>query len=177
MYHCTAQSLAFIFEIFTPALSISAPTNSKRSEVLYGYYEIRMPVMIDAVTMPVIMTGQVQPWGGDVLIYSLSTQPILLPTSLSRSLSLSPSFFWSLCLSGRVVFRIPDWLHHLLMAGRILLKNTLETYTDYYLQYKLDQVVQENRLVSLITLLRGTGSDTETQTDRAKFYEFYGLPL
>ncbi|XP_024909789.1 sorting nexin-14 isoform X5 [Cynoglossus semilaevis] len=55
---------------------------------------------------------------------------------------------------GRVVFRIPDWLHHLLMAGRILLKNTLETYTDYYLQYKLDQVVQENRLVSLITLLR-----------------------
>nr|XP_043904179.1 sorting nexin-14-like isoform X6 [Solea senegalensis] len=57
---------------------------------------------------------------------------------------------------GRVVFHIPDWLHHLLMAGRILFKNTLETYTDYYLQYKLDQVVQEHRLVSLITLLRDT---------------------
>ncbi|XP_041668706.1 sorting nexin-14-like isoform X4 [Cheilinus undulatus] len=55
---------------------------------------------------------------------------------------------------GRVVFHIPDWLHHLLMTGRILFKNTLEAYTDYYLQYKLNQVVQEHRLVSLITLLR-----------------------
>lgn len=41
------------------------------------------------------------------------------------------------------------------MTGRILFKNTLEAYTDYYLQYKLNQVVQEHRLVSLITLLRG----------------------
>uniref|UniRef100_A0A3Q2G3B1 Sorting nexin 14 n=1 Tax=Cyprinodon variegatus TaxID=28743 RepID=A0A3Q2G3B1_CYPVA len=55
---------------------------------------------------------------------------------------------------GRVVFHIPDWLHHLLMGGRILFKNTLEAYTDYYLQFKLNQVVQEHRLVSLITLLR-----------------------
>ncbi|KAM8914134.1 sorting nexin-14-like isoform 5-T5 [Spinachia spinachia] len=57
---------------------------------------------------------------------------------------------------GRVVFHLPDWLHHLLMAGRILLKNTLEAYTDFYLQNKLNQVVQEHRLVSLITLLRDT---------------------
>uniref|UniRef100_A0A3P9HQP3 Sorting nexin-14 n=1 Tax=Oryzias latipes TaxID=8090 RepID=A0A3P9HQP3_ORYLA len=57
---------------------------------------------------------------------------------------------------GRVVFHIPDWLHHLLMGGRILFKNTLEAYTDHYLQYKLNQVVQEHRLVSLITLLRDT---------------------
>ncbi|XP_066523943.1 sorting nexin-14-like isoform X3 [Hoplias malabaricus] len=55
---------------------------------------------------------------------------------------------------GRVVFHIPDWLHHLLMGGRILFKNTLEAYTDYYLQKKLDQVFQEHRVVSLITLLR-----------------------
>uniref|UniRef100_A0A4W5PTS6 Sorting nexin-14 n=1 Tax=Hucho hucho TaxID=62062 RepID=A0A4W5PTS6_9TELE len=55
---------------------------------------------------------------------------------------------------GRVVFRIPDWLHHLLMGGRILLKNTLEAYTDHYLQHKLDKVFQEHRLISLITLLR-----------------------
>ncbi|XP_048830948.1 sorting nexin-14-like isoform X1 [Brienomyrus brachyistius] len=55
---------------------------------------------------------------------------------------------------GRVVFHIPDWLHHLLMGGRILFKNTLEAYTDYYLQYKLNQVFQEHRVVSLITLLR-----------------------
>ncbi|KAJ8361885.1 hypothetical protein AAFF_G00414210 [Aldrovandia affinis] len=55
---------------------------------------------------------------------------------------------------GRVVFHIPDWLHHLLMGGRILLKNTLEAYTDHYLQHKLDQLLQEHRVVSLITLLR-----------------------
>ncbi|XP_056422000.1 sorting nexin-14 isoform X4 [Hyla sarda] len=55
---------------------------------------------------------------------------------------------------GRVVFHISDWLHHLLMGGRILLKNTLETYTDHYLQCKLEQLSQEHRLVSLITLLR-----------------------
>uniref|UniRef100_A0A4W4F3X1 Sorting nexin 14 n=1 Tax=Electrophorus electricus TaxID=8005 RepID=A0A4W4F3X1_ELEEL len=55
---------------------------------------------------------------------------------------------------GRVVFHMPDWLHHLLMSGRILFKNTLEAYADYYLQNKLDQVFQEHRVVSLITLLR-----------------------
>ncbi|KAM3676128.1 sorting nexin-14 isoform 3-T3 [Ammospiza maritima maritima] len=55
---------------------------------------------------------------------------------------------------GRVVFRIPDWLHHLLMGGRILFKNTLELYTDYYLHNKLEQLFEEHRLVSLITLLR-----------------------
>ncbi|XP_034531775.1 sorting nexin-14 isoform X2 [Notolabrus celidotus] len=55
---------------------------------------------------------------------------------------------------ARAIFHIPDWLHHLLMTGRILLKNTLEAYIDYYLRYKLHQVVQEHRLVSLITLLR-----------------------
>lgn len=58
-------------------------------------------------------------------------------------------------LAGRVVFHIPDWLHHLLMGGRILFKNTLEAYTDCYLQNKLDQLFQEHRVVSLITLLRG----------------------
>lgn len=60
---------------------------------------------------------------------------------------------WS--FSGQVVFQVPDWLHHLLMGTRILFKNTLEMYTDYYLHCKLEQLFQEHRLVSLITLLRG----------------------
>ncbi|XP_015425793.1 PREDICTED: sorting nexin-14 isoform X5 [Myotis davidii] len=55
---------------------------------------------------------------------------------------------------GRVVFQVPDWLHHLLMGTRILFKNTLEMYTDYYIHCKLQQLFQEHRLVSLITLLR-----------------------
>ena len=58
--------------------------------------------------------------------------------------------------SGRVVFHIPDWLHHLLMGGRILVKNTLEAYVDHWLGGRLARVVQEQPLVSLITLLRGT---------------------
>ncbi|KAG8516101.1 Sorting nexin-14, partial [Galemys pyrenaicus] len=55
---------------------------------------------------------------------------------------------------GRVVFQVPDWLHHLLMGARILFKNTLEMYTEYNHQRKLEQLFQEHRLVSLITLLR-----------------------
>ncbi|XP_028296308.1 sorting nexin-14 isoform X2 [Gouania willdenowi] len=55
---------------------------------------------------------------------------------------------------GRTVFHIPDWLHHVLAAGRILFKNTFDAYMDQYLQSKLDQVLQEHRLVSLITQLR-----------------------
>ncbi|XP_051500784.1 sorting nexin-14 isoform X2 [Myxocyprinus asiaticus] len=55
---------------------------------------------------------------------------------------------------GRVVFHMPDWLHHILSGGRILLKRTLEAYVGHYFQCKLDQIMQEHRLVSLITLLR-----------------------
>ncbi|KAL4624026.1 sorting nexin-14-like isoform X1 [Arapaima gigas] len=73
---------------------------------------------------------------------------------------------------SRVVFHIPDWLHHLLMGGRILFKNTLEAYADHYLQYKLDKVFQEHRVVSLITLLRDSvfceSSEPQSFEDRQK---------
>uniref|UniRef100_A0A8C1YUV7 Sorting nexin 14 n=1 Tax=Cyprinus carpio TaxID=7962 RepID=A0A8C1YUV7_CYPCA len=55
---------------------------------------------------------------------------------------------------GRVVFHMPDWLHHFLSGARILLKRTLEAYVGHYFQFKLEQIMQEHRLVSLITLLR-----------------------
>uniref|UniRef100_A0AAY5EP66 PX domain-containing protein n=1 Tax=Electrophorus electricus TaxID=8005 RepID=A0AAY5EP66_ELEEL len=55
---------------------------------------------------------------------------------------------------GRVVFRIPDWVHHMMCGGRILFKRTLEAYMEHYLQSKLDKILQEHRLISLITLLR-----------------------
>ncbi|XP_028252620.1 sorting nexin-14-like isoform X2 [Parambassis ranga] len=55
---------------------------------------------------------------------------------------------------GRVVFRVPDWLHHVLAAGRILFKSTFEAYMDQYMQSKLEQILQEHRTVSLITQLR-----------------------
>uniref|UniRef100_A0A8D3CXD3 Sorting nexin 14 n=1 Tax=Scophthalmus maximus TaxID=52904 RepID=A0A8D3CXD3_SCOMX len=55
---------------------------------------------------------------------------------------------------GRVVFHMPDWLHHFLAAGRILLKNTFEALMDQYTQRKLEQILQEHRMVSLVTQLR-----------------------
>lgn len=53
------------------------------------------------------------------------------------------------------MFRVPVWLHHLLAAGRILVKNTFEAYMQQHMRSKLEQVLQEHRLVSLITQLRG----------------------
>lgn len=59
------------------------------------------------------------------------------------------------CFTGRVVFHMSDWLHHCLAAGRILFKNTFEAYMDQYMQSKLEQILQEHHMVSLITQLRG----------------------
>ncbi|XP_040919676.1 sorting nexin-14-like isoform X3 [Toxotes jaculatrix] len=55
---------------------------------------------------------------------------------------------------GRVAFHMPGWLHHMLAAGRILFKNTFEAYMHHYMQSKLEQILQEHRMVSLITQLR-----------------------
>lgn len=55
---------------------------------------------------------------------------------------------------GRTVFGTADWLNHALAAGRILFKNTFEAYMDQYLQSKLEQILQEHNVVSLITQLR-----------------------
>ncbi|XP_026164058.1 sorting nexin-14-like isoform X3 [Mastacembelus armatus] len=55
---------------------------------------------------------------------------------------------------GRLVFHMPDLLHHTLCALRILFKNTFEAYMDRYMQSKLEHILQEHRLVSLITQLR-----------------------
>ncbi|XP_070781512.1 sorting nexin-14-like isoform X3 [Enoplosus armatus] len=55
---------------------------------------------------------------------------------------------------GRAVFHMSDWLHHVLAAGRILFKNTFEAYMDQYMQSKLEQILQEHHMVSLITQLR-----------------------
>uniref|UniRef100_H3CAW1 Sorting nexin 14 n=1 Tax=Tetraodon nigroviridis TaxID=99883 RepID=H3CAW1_TETNG len=60
----------------------------------------------------------------------------------------------SMMFMARTVFRVPAWLHHVLAAGRILLKNTLEAYMQQHMRSKLEQVLQEHRLVSLITQLR-----------------------
>ncbi|XP_049612143.1 sorting nexin-14 [Syngnathus scovelli] len=55
---------------------------------------------------------------------------------------------------GRLVFRMPRWLDHLLSASRMVLKNTLEAYAEQRIRGKMDAILQEHRLVSLITQLR-----------------------
>lgn len=50
---------------------------------------------------------------------------------------------------------MPRWLDGLLSATRILLKNTLEAYVERRVRAKVDAILQEHRLVSLITQLRG----------------------
>ncbi|KAG7220187.1 hypothetical protein INR49_018408, partial [Caranx melampygus] len=71
---------------------------------------------------------------------------------------------------GRVVFHMPDWLHHFLAAGRILFKNTFDAYMDRYMQSKLQQILQEHRMVSLITQLRDAvfceNSEERTSEDK-----------
>ncbi|KAM6915488.1 sorting nexin-14-like [Xenentodon cancila] len=71
---------------------------------------------------------------------------------------------------GRMVFHVPDWLHHVLAAGRILFKNTFEAYMDQYMQSKLEQILQEHRMVSLITQLRDAvfceNTDERTAEDK-----------
>lgn len=55
---------------------------------------------------------------------------------------------------GRVVFRASHALHHVLSALRIVLKNSFDAYMDQLMQNKLEHILQEHRLVSLITQLR-----------------------
>ncbi|CAL8312697.1 unnamed protein product [Boreogadus saida] len=73
---------------------------------------------------------------------------------------------------GRQVFRMPDWLHHVLSAGRILFKRSFEAYVDQYLQRRVDTLLQEHRLVSLITQLRDAvfceGSEERSPEERQR---------
>ncbi|KAK7506646.1 hypothetical protein BaRGS_00002121, partial [Batillaria attramentaria] len=63
-------------------------------------------------------------------------------------------FFDSLIYLAREVYRVPEWVHHTLVTLRMLLKNTVEGYLESYLEYKVAQVTQEHRVVSLVHLLR-----------------------
>lgn len=54
---------------------------------------------------------------------------------------------------ARFVYAVPDWCHHLLLTARMFVKVTLESYLDWYIGNKIEQVTQEHRLVGLIKLL------------------------
>ncbi|CAL1530450.1 unnamed protein product [Lymnaea stagnalis] len=75
----------------------------------------------------------------------------------------------------REVFKAPRWFQQLTLSARILLKETVENYLDYHIDYKLAQVTQEHRLVSLIHLLRDIlffdEDPPRTDEDKRKRYE------
>ncbi|XP_041362664.1 sorting nexin-14-like isoform X2 [Gigantopelta aegis] len=62
--------------------------------------------------------------------------------------------FDSLVYVARYVYKIPDWFHHILMTVKMIAKMTVESYLEWYLSLRLQQVTQEHRLVALIQLLR-----------------------
>ncbi|KAI4793100.1 hypothetical protein KUCAC02_032933 [Chaenocephalus aceratus] len=72
---------------------------------------------------------------------------------------------------GRTVFGTADWLNHALAAGRILFKNTFEAYMDQYLQSKLEQILQEHNVVSLITQLSEELKPEEKRSRAKKTFE------
>ncbi|KAK6170027.1 hypothetical protein SNE40_018516 [Patella caerulea] len=62
--------------------------------------------------------------------------------------------FDSLVYIASLVYNVPKWFYSLLMTLRILFKETLESFINWYINYKVSQVTQEHRLVSIIHLLR-----------------------
>ncbi|XP_064595473.1 sorting nexin-14-like isoform X2 [Liolophura sinensis] len=55
---------------------------------------------------------------------------------------------------ARYLYSVPEWFHHCLITARIVFKNTLESYVDWYIGSRVDQVTQEHRLIQFIHLLR-----------------------
>ncbi|KAL3842670.1 hypothetical protein ACJMK2_020660 [Sinanodonta woodiana] len=55
---------------------------------------------------------------------------------------------------ARYVYQVSNRVHHVLLSGRMLFKQTLESYLDWYIDKKVEQVTQEHRLVGLINLLQ-----------------------
>lgn len=54
---------------------------------------------------------------------------------------------------ARSVFEVSAGMHHLLFLAKKLIQNTLETFLDYYLSYKMDLVASEVEMEKLIKLL------------------------
>ncbi|XP_068199102.1 sorting nexin-14-like isoform X2 [Antennarius striatus] len=92
------------------------------------------------------------------------------PRGGSESAVAVDGWYDSMMFVGRTVFHVPNWLHHVLGAGRILFKNTFEAYMDQNLQTRLENLLQEHRLLSLITQFRDAvfceGGEERSASDR-----------
>ena len=61
------------------------------------------------------------------------------------------------------IFAAPQWCMQSLLMVRLLIRNTVDTYLDWYLGTKLDQLANEHRVVRIIHLLQGTCHSRSTQ--------------
>ena len=72
-------------------------------------------------------------------------------------LSASAELLVSLVLSSALhIYAAPQWLMQALLMARQLVRNSVDTYLDWYLGTKLDELANEHRLVRIIHLLQGT---------------------
>ena len=58
-------------------------------------------------------------------------------------------------LSVEHVYQAPRWFLNVMLSVRILFRNTIDTFLDWYLGTRLDRALQEHRIVRIIHLLRG----------------------
>jgi len=54
------------------------------------------------------------------------------------------------------IFNAPQWFMQAMLLVRVLIRNTVDTYLDWYLGTKLDMLMNEHRVVRIIHLLHGT---------------------
>jgi len=60
---------------------------------------------------------------------------------------------WMLALH---IFDAPQWFMQTMLTVRVLIRNSVDTYLDWYLGTKLDMLMTEHRVVHIIHLLQGT---------------------
>ena len=58
-------------------------------------------------------------------------------------------------LAALHVFDAPQWCIQAMLMARLLIRNTVDTYLDWYLGTKLDLLMNEHRVVHIIHLLQG----------------------
>lgn len=78
--------------------------------------------------------------------------------------------FDAMMFLARVAFRVSESVHHVLCALRIVAKRSFESYLHQLMTFRLERLLQEHRLVSLITQLRDAvfceGSEERSADDK-----------
>ena len=91
---------------------------------------------------------------------TLSLPPPHWARELRRNLSLEDNSFCPCTVSEYVMyacrnyFKVPSWVHHLLIFLQFTLKNTIDVFVDKFITYKISLALAERQMVSYIHLIR-----------------------